>query len=300
METAAVKIILAIDGSEHSLEARDLVAGLRWPTGSVVHLVGAYQTPIDWNGAFGGSMDWAGAVDEGLREELLGQLATAAEPLLAAGLSVERTARRGRAADVIVDAATQIGADLVVTGSRGMGRLRSMVLGSVAADVAANAPCPVLVARGPTVTSLLVGTDGSAAATEIVERLGRWGTFAGLPAAVVAVAIPDSPAFELAVSLYTLGDERLERERAALGEQAETDARDMAAALEGIGITSTAVPRRGDPAAEIVATAKERGSDLIVVGSRGLSGLDRLLLGSVARNVLNGAECSVLIVRKES
>lgn len=295
-----MKIVLAIDGSEHSLEARDLVAGLRWPAESVVHLVGAYQTPIDWNGAFGGSMDWAGALDEGLREELLGQLEAAAEPLRTSGLGVERTAMRGRAADVIVDAAAQIGADLIVTGHRGMGRLRTMVLGSVAADVAANAPCPVLVARGPTISRLLVGTDGSAAAAEIVERLGSWGAFAGLPADVVAVAIPDSPAFELAVSLYTLGDERLERERAALAEQAEADARDMAAALEGIGIKATAVPRRGDPAAEIVATANEKGSDLVVVGSRGLSGLDRLLLGSVARNVLIGAECSVLIVRKES
>lgn len=295
-----MNIVLALDGSEHSLQARDLVAGLRWPSGSVVHVIGAYQTPIDWNGAFGGSMDWAGAVDEGLRDELLGQLATASEPLLAAGLTVEQTARRGRAADVIVDAAVATGADLVVTGHRGMGRLRTMLLGSVAEEVASHAPCPVLVARARSVTRLLVATDGSAAATEIIDRLASWGTFAGFPADAVAVATPDSPAFELAVSLYTLGDERLERERAALAKQAETDAHEMVAALEGIGIKSTAVSRRGDPAAEILATANEKGSDLIVMGSRGLSGLDRMLLGSVARNVLSGAECSVLIVRKES
>lgn len=295
-----MNIVLALDGSEHSLKARDLVAGLRWPSGSVVHLVGAYQIPMDWNGAFGGSMEWVGAVDDALRDELLDQLRAAEEPLVAAGLTVERTARRGRAADVIVDAAIETGADLVVTGSRGLGRIRTVLLGSVAADVATNAPCPVLVARGSSVTHLLVASDGSPAAAGIVDLLGRWGAFAGIPADAVAVSVPDSPAFELAVSLYTLGDERLERERAALEAKAETDARDMATRLEGIGLRSQPVARRGDPAAEIVATARENGADLVVVGSRGLSGIDRLLLGSVARTVLSGAECSVLIVRKES
>jgi nucleotide-binding universal stress UspA family protein len=55
--------------------------------------------------------------------------------------------------------------------------------------------------------------------------------------------------------------------------------------------------RNGDAAGEIVAVAERRGADLIVLGSRGRTGLRRLLLGSVARNVVSGSTASVLIVR---
>ncbi|MCZ7538316.1 MAG: universal stress protein [Acidimicrobiia bacterium] len=54
--------------------------------------------------------------------------------------------------------------------------------------------------------------------------------------------------------------------------------------------------RVGDAAAEILEEASTWRADLIVLGSRGLTGLSRLLLGSVARNVLQGTESSVLIV----
>ncbi len=54
----------------------------------------------------------------------------------------------------------------------------------------------------------------------------------------------------------------------------------------------------GDPAAEIVRFATERLTGTIVMGTRGHTGLARLLLGSVARNVLVHAPCSVLIARR--
>jgi nucleotide-binding universal stress UspA family protein len=56
--------------------------------------------------------------------------------------------------------------------------------------------------------------------------------------------------------------------------------------------------REGDAAAEAIAVAEERGADLIVLGSRGRTGLTRLVLGSVARNVLSGSTASVLVVHK--
>lgn len=56
------------------------------------------------------------------------------------------------------------------------------------------------------------------------------------------------------------------------------------------------VIKKGHPAEEIVATAKEEGVDLIIMGSRGRR-LHSLLLGSVSREVTNTADISVLIVR---
>ena len=55
--------------------------------------------------------------------------------------------------------------------------------------------------------------------------------------------------------------------------------------------------REGDPAAEIIRHAAESGTDLIVMGTHGRTGLERLLLGSVAEKVMREAPCSVLVVK---
>jgi hypothetical protein len=52
----------------------------------------------------------------------------------------------------------------------------------------------------------------------------------------------------------------------------------------------------GDAAHEIIDAARRRGADLIVTGTRGLHGLERVILGSVARNVLFHAPCSVMVL----
>jgi nucleotide-binding universal stress UspA family protein len=54
----------------------------------------------------------------------------------------------------------------------------------------------------------------------------------------------------------------------------------------------------GYPADEIIATAGDFDTDLVVVGARGLGGMARLLLGSVSERVLRHARCPVLIVKE--
>lgn len=175
-----------------------------------------------------------------------------------------------------------------------------MLLGSVSGEVASQAPCSVLVARAATVSRLLVATDGSDAAIAIPERLKRWGILRNTKADAVAVSIPDSPAFELMVGLYTLGDERLATMRRELHDRYQADAETIAERMSAIGIPTIAHLRAGDPAAEILAAATEHRSDLIITGSRGLGTLEHLVLGSVARNVLVHARSSVLVVRDGS
>jgi nucleotide-binding universal stress UspA family protein len=53
----------------------------------------------------------------------------------------------------------------------------------------------------------------------------------------------------------------------------------------------------GEPATEIVHYARDAGIDLIVMGTHGRTGLDRLLMGSVAEKVMREAPCSVLVVK---
>lgn len=67
------------------------------------------------------------------------------------------------------------------------------------------------------------------------------------------------------------------------------------------GITAEAVVKDGNPGKVIVNEAKDWGADVIVVGSHGHSGLERLLMGSVAQYVVDHAPCSVEVAhRKES
>ena len=292
-----MKILLALDGSAPSMVARDLVAGLPWPEGTLVQLLAAYQVPADWTAGVGSSMDWIGDVEDAERDRLTEELEVLAGPLVENGLTVERHVLRGRAANVVTDFAAEAECDLIVTGSRGRGQLGSMLLGSVAAEIADHAPCPVLVARGSGVSRLLVATDGSRNANQVPDLLEAWGAFRDISADAVAVSIPDSPAFELMVGLYTLGDERLANKRRELRGQYQADAEAMARRLTEIGTPATPHLRAGDPAHEILLAADQLRSDLIVTGSRGLGGLERLLLGSVARKVLIHARCSVLILR---
>ena len=72
--------------------------------------------------------------------------------------------------------------------------------------------------------------------------------------------------------------------------------------LEQIRRVNAGIPVRhilleGDPAAEIVSYARENGVDVIVMGTHGRTGLERLLMGSVAEKVMREAPCSVLVVK---
>jgi nucleotide-binding universal stress UspA family protein len=63
------------------------------------------------------------------------------------------------------------------------------------------------------------------------------------------------------------------------------------------GVLARVLVRTGSPAATIAQTAAEEGADLVMVGTHGRSGIDRLLVGSVAERVVRGAPCPVLVVK---
>ena len=67
--------------------------------------------------------------------------------------------------------------------------------------------------------------------------------------------------------------------------------------MEGMGVPYQSRQEVGQPAAEIIRVAEEEGCDLVVLGSRGLSGFQEFLLGSVSDRVVHHAHCPVLIVK---
>ena len=303
MERRKMRVLLAIDGSERAGLAVDLAETIAWPTGSDILVVQAVETGA---GIYSGpwpalAVAQTDRIEADIRAAAQKTVLEARERLAQPGVSVEALVLRGRHATAIVDQAHRMQADLVIVGSRGHGAIASMLLGSVSAEVVDHARAPVLVARGPRIERIVLAWDGSSCGAEAADLLRTWPIFTGSKVRVVSVADAEVPwwtGFPEADSPQMLSTyvEAADASR----KQHDQLARDMTANLQSSGFTAEAERRDGDAATEILAAANASKADLIVMGTHGRSGLKRLVLGSVARNVLHHATCSVLVVREGS
>lgn len=135
-------VLVPMDFSETAGAALDLAIALVRPGGGTIHLLHAYEVPL------GSIPPYGVAVPESLlaevRDAAARRLAKAAQKVAAAGVPCESHVVYGPAADAIVEAAREHGADLVVMGTRGLSGLKHVLLGSVAERTVRLAPCPVL------------------------------------------------------------------------------------------------------------------------------------------------------------
>ena len=285
-----MKVLFATDRSRDDQQARDLVASARWTAGTEIELFGVMR-PVGL--AIVGEL-----VDRNVRdfEHELDDLAIS---LLLRDCMVTWRTAVGQPADEIAARARAIEADLIVVGSRGRGPLATSILGSVSAGVIDRAPCPVLVARSGEVKRIMLADDGSVGAATAAAFLDDWAIFteAALQiVSVVDVGRPLSTSGE-APMIYPAGEhlyfDSLQKER----ERAQKTVATRAKGFKPRSGAITKSVREGDAADQIFAAASDFAADLIVVGSRGQTGLARFSAGSVARQVLLGAKCSVLIAR---
>ena len=279
--STGMRIVVAHDGSASAELAVRLAASLDWPAGTVIRLVRAIAgdgppsidgSPTDQVLAAAGS---DGSYEAALR--------LAAQSIERPGIRVETVARSGDAADVIVGEIDAFGADLLLTGSRRRSVVQSLLGWSAAGDIVDRSPCPVLVARAASLRSVMLATDGSAQSLAAAELVASWPIFDLTPIKVVTVS----------------GDGPPVRSQGAAGVATTPGQRAVdltAAPLMDAGREVMTEVLRGRAADRIVETARLGGDDLIVIGSRGRTGLGRTLLGSVAGEVLASASCSVLIV----
>ena len=220
-----------------------------------------------------------------------------ARPLKTQDRTVETHVVVGRPATAIVEEARLLHADLIVVGSRGHGTIASMVLGSVSAEVADHATCPVLVARRSTWSRAVLGVDGSSNAERALDVVREWPVFAGINVNVVSVADTGLPwTSSLALSGYPGSIDDSETDRSIVVDHqrwADRASRELSAA----GRPATSQAPEGHPAGELIRVARESDADVVVVGTRGQTGITRLLIGSVARNVLLHSGSSVLVVK---
>jgi nucleotide-binding universal stress UspA family protein len=294
-----MRILLADDGSAAADTAADLVRALQWPAGSVVRVVSVIEPTMVALTAWAGTVaDYSPETDERITEYHRGELAETVERLRDRDRTVESAVLRGRPATVILDESQTFGADVVVVGSRGHGTIASLLLGSVSAEVVDHAACPVLVARQETLSRIVFATDGSPSAARAEALLSEWPVFESVPIRVVSVAdVPQPIHTGIAPTMYAQAAKASADDLAESKKEHRRIADEAVERLGAAGRDAVADARVGDAPSEIVAAAADSAADLIVMGSRGRTGLARLLLGSVARNVLHGSTASVLVVR---
>jgi nucleotide-binding universal stress UspA family protein len=226
----------------------------------------------------------------------------AAERLTARGVETSTHVVQGHPRSAITEYAKLWGADLIVVGSHGQRAITRFLMGSVAQAVVRSAPCSVEVVRTSIYDrpadarkmKILLATDGSefslAAARSVAER--PWPE--GSTVRVISVAEVITPAIEPGYIDPVLMD--------SLREEATRHSRDAVLAAEKTigeaGLKVSGIVLTGFAKGAIVDEAKEWGPDLIVVGSHGLRGITRLLIGSVAEAVAMHAHCSVEVIRQ--
>ncbi len=210
------------------------------------------------------------------------------------GIEAHAATRIGRAYTEIAAHARQIEAGLVVVGARGENTLLDLLLGSTAARVLRVAACPVLIVKLQT---------QPAPYRDAIVALDLSAGYASAPALCRAVA--PQARIELLHIYDTTLDERMRQaglEAPFIAECLERARSEAQTRLDGLiegeapaGPVSRHVTA-GYPAAAIVERVKSLRAELVALGRSGKSGRQEFLLGSVAKDVANAADCDVLVL----
>jgi nucleotide-binding universal stress UspA family protein len=170
------------------------------------------------------------------------------------------------------------------------------MMGSVTARVIGHAPCNVLVvpkAAQLEFRSIVVATDGSkysvAAASEAIGLAKRNGS------ALTVISVVPSELMAPTDMDFTMSQRELIADKEM--HEAEKHAKAVKEAAQKDGVAVKAFVLSGKPADAIIETAKDKNADLIVLGSHGRTGLEKLLMGSVAERVIVLAARAVLVVK---
>ncbi len=295
-----MKILLAIDSSAASQYVVNTAAIRPWPSGTIFCVFTVIDIGL-WEGL--------PALIKDAEREAQFLVKGAAERLTRSGHEVFSEIQLGLPKKAIPEYAKQWAADLVMMGSRGQSALTRFFLGSVAQTVLRTAPCSVEIVRpspvppSPSVgMKILLATDGSECSAKAVDSVANRPWPAKSQIRIVSVVeLPILETRSTASPPYSeYPDNVIEsvcKEARARAEDAVADARKTLGAV-GLDMCEGEATPEGEPRSVILDEAKAWGADLIVLGSHGRHGWNRLLMGSVAESVALHAHCSVDVVRR--
>jgi nucleotide-binding universal stress UspA family protein len=288
MSVFPTRILLATDGSEATEQATGAAVDLSQKGGSELHVVHVWH---DVPGPYAHKFVRAELRHQG--QEILDEQVQKIE---ASGATVaDAHLRGGRTSDEIVALSDELGVGLLVVGSRGMGTMRRILVGSHSEAIVHHAHVPVLVVkRGVSAwppARLVVGEDFSEDAKRAGEIAASIGALYGSQLLLLYANpdLPEAPPGEEPSAARAEPGEMREREEGTLQNRADE--------LEGIlGSHPEVRLSGGSPAAVILEEAqRESPPALIAVGSRGLAGIMRTRLGSISTKVVTTAPGPVLV-----
>lgn len=311
MADASATVLIGYDGSEDAARAIEIAARLLRPRRAIV----AYA--------------WRSFVEMLLRADVEGLRGPLSEPPRELHRDeaelAERVARQGaeiarasgldatplavkverKAWRTLLDVADQQEAAAIVVGSRGLGGVTSVLLGSVSSGVLHHARVPVLVVppgtRSEREGPLLIGYDGSEHSDRAVSAAAR---LLAVREALVATfwlpyqAVAPADVVGMGTALMPRLVEEFEAASREWAEETAERGRKLAAEL-GLEARGEAIPAPRKIWREILEEAERHTASAIVVGSHGRSSVGAAVLGSVARALLHHTSFPLLVARPE-
>ena len=306
-----MKILVVIDGSSYSKMATSIVWALRLPHNTVVTVMTVVPEHTFLGGITLGKLKGTQARKEAQQQRALELLQHSVKALGNASLKVDSLVRWGNPAEEILRETDESGASLVVMGAKGIADPLPFRLGSAAQTVMKHAKTSVLLVREkpaarsraatPRKTGLsrvILATDGS----KYSEAVTRFLLNLPLPRQCEVIVITALQSHLAALlKTPTLDFQTNQELLAQLQASEESEARKITDRIgkqfQAKGRKAVSAVMRGGAAECILAAAREYNPDIIALGSRGLTGIESLLLGSVAERIARYANCSVLIGR---
>lgn len=285
-----MKVVIGIDWSDQAFAAvAQTFQAYRSSEVTLVHGVdlGLFEHPIVAQAAsLQGYDDFRRAMIETGR-----QLLDRAQNMLPEGVGQARRINEiGSPAQIILNAARTVAADLIVVGARGRTRLAEVVLGSVSHRVLSHASSPTMIVKGQArpIEKVLVAVEGP----EDADRIKKWLLQYPFKNPVALTVLSVVPSFEMIDGMNIV---QFQAWIDAATWSAESLVEETEMALASPHYAATTQVCMGTPAAKIVELANTM--DLVVVGSHGRKGVERFLLGSVSHSVVHHVSCAILVIR---
>jgi len=289
-------ILFAYDLSPSSERALSYGANLAERTGAMLHFIHVQETsksPLQ-SGKRSPAPNYK--IQDRLKERCRASLDAVGTGIADDRLSFE-VAQSEAVAPALLRSADRREADLIVMGTHGRRGVRRAIYGSVAEEILRTASCPVLIVRAEdddapassTVENLVVPIDFSDPSRAALQYAGRLAAVYDVPMQLVHVV--ESPKIP---SVYNLESPKLSTRKVKV--RAEEALDEWGQDLPNEGRNVSYVVHRGAPAESILSVA-DRPEDLIVMATRGLSGVRRAMLGSVTEEIVRDAQGPVVAAR---
>lgn len=291
-----MRVLLATDGSKHAEHAAGLVA--RLPHSQPLELaILAVTPPLGFHGSID-VVEWLERSQEAEKIKVVEACRRIEQLFEGADVRLQTIYANGHPGSTIVAQAEMLKSELIVLGAMGSNVLGRMMLGSTSDFVATHAPCSVLVVRPDQEESpahrslkLCIADDESPEAEFAIEHLSEFGWGAHTHIDLVNIMLTPLSYSELPV---TYDSEALRRE---MFEKLSVRIGSVKSLSPHV---STHVIEADHIGAGLVDFAKQRDSDLLVLGNTGRGLLARFLMGSTSRFAMRHARCSVWVARQQA